>query len=459
MKRVRSLILVLLCLVLAASPALAVSGFTDVSANAYYADAVRWAVNHNPVVTTGTSATKFSPNAYCTRAQAVTFLWRAMGCPSSVMHYCPFTDVVRGSWYAEAVMWANEKGITSGTSATKFSPDAYCTRAQIVTFLWRAMGRPGPASGRTAFRDVESKSFYEKAVLWACNRRPAITDGTSATTFSPHLKCTRGQIVTFLYRLNPAPRPDTAPYLTATYAFSGAVYDIARIDWKCDVDALDTYWCTMCWYDANEAGGRYTGVADGSGYAGFQNVGGKHKVIMSLWATDRGAPTVEYTYAGGYSGNFSGEGTGAQVLVDYPWKAGVWYTMQIEARQENGKTVYYQFVTPENGKTECTAIISFPRANLGFNWLCAFQEDWKNNNFARSCYLRNAYTRTKGQTNWDMRTEYYVSNTAGKAEGTPNVRYNCDFAAVNNMLWMQSGGSDFTTKCRVPLPTTIKVAK
>ena len=455
MKRLTALILVLTCLILTASPALAASGFRDVPADAYYANAVSWAVNHNPVITNGTSATQFSPNAYCTRAQAVTFLWRAMGCPNSVMQYCPFTDVKRNSWYDKAVMWANEKGITTGTSAARFSPDTRCTRAQIVTFLWRAMGRPGSSAG-SPFRDVDAGSYYAAAVRWA--NQKGITTGTSATKFSPDAYCTRAQIVTFLYRLNPSPRPDMAPYLTATYAFSssGITYDIARIDWKCDVDALDTYWCTMNWY--SESGGRYSGIADGSGYAGFQNVGGTHKVIMSIWATGRGKPSVEYVKSGGYSGSFSGEGTGQQVLVDYPWKAGVWYTMQIEARQENGKTVYYQFVTPENGSTELICAISFPKANLGFTWLCAFQEDWKYNNFYRSCYLRNAMTRTMGQTYWSTNNSYYVSNTAGKAEGTSNVRYNCDFAAVNNMLWMRSGGGDYSTSCRVSLPAWLTVS-
>ena len=448
--------MVLVCLAATATPAFAASGFSDVSAGAYYADAVRWAVNHNPVVTTGTSANKFSPDQICTRAQAVTFLWRAMGCQASVMKYCPFTDVVRNSWYDDAVMWASEKCVTTGTSATKFSPNDYCTRAQIVTFLWRAMGRPSPASSSSRFQDVPSSSYYATAVRWASEK--GITNGTSRTRFSPDAYCTRAQIVTFLYRLNPSPRPDTAPYLTATYVSSksGVVYDIARIDWKCDVDAVDTYWCTMNWYNASETDGRYTGVIDGSGYAGFQNVGGTHKVIMSVWETIHGKPTVEYLKSG-YHGEFSGEGSGAQALMDYPWKVGVWYTMQIEARQEGGKTKYYQFVTPQNGQTELISIISFPRANLGFTWLCAFQEDWKYNNQYRSCYLRSAMTRTMGNTYWDARNSYYVSNTAGKAEGTPNVRYDCDFAAVSGCLWMQSGGGDYTTKCRVQLPGWLNV--
>ena len=459
MRRLLAVVLALMCITAVSVPAYAAGSFRDVPANAYYADAVDWAVNHKPVVTTGTSATKFSPDDYCTRAQAVTFLWRAMGCPDAVMQYCPFTDVKSDSWYYKAVMWANEKGITEGTSATTFSPDTVCTRGQIVTFLWRAMGRYKAASDDNPFTDVKKGSYYENAVLWAYNHKPIITTGTSTTKFSPNAKCTRAQIVTFLYRLDPSPRPDMAPYLTATYAFSGeGPYDILRIDWKCDIDARDTYWCTMNWYDASGEDGKFSGVVAGSGYAGFQNVGGKHKVIMSIWDADNLKPTIEWSKTGSTAGRFGGEGTGVQVLTDYDWKVGVWYTMQIEARQENGKTVYYQFVTPENGSSELIAMVSFPRPNLGFVWACAFQEDWLYNNNYRSCYLRNAWTRKLGETYWEARKEYYVSNTAGKAEGTNNVRYNCDFAGVNDMLWMQSGGSDFTEKCRVKLPCSISVS-
>ena len=458
MKRLTALVLSLLCLAFFTFPAFAASGFRDVPSNAYYADAVRWAVNHNPVVTRGTSSTEFSPDARCTRAEAVTFLWRSMGCPNAVLQNCPFKDVVRGSWYDKAVMWANEKEITTGTSATRFSPGANCTRAQIVTFLWRAMGRPGYSSGSCPFTDVRSGTWYYHAVMWANEK--GITAGVSRTKFAPDAYCTRAQIVTFLYRLNPSRRPDMAPYLTATYASpaAGVTYDIARIDWKCGYDATDTYWCTMNWYNANEANGRYTGIVDGSGYAGFQNVGGKHKVIMSLWTTSHGKPTVEYIRNGAYNESFSGEGTGAKALVDYPWQVGVWYTMQIEARQESGKTAYYQFITPENGQTELISKISFPRTNLGFTWLCAFQEDFMYNNVYRSCYLRNAMTRTSGKSYWDARNDYYVSNTSGKAEGTSNVRYDCDFAVSGGALWMRSGGGDFTSSCRVTLPTTIRVS-
>ncbi|MGM9553117.1 MAG: leucine-rich repeat protein [Faecousia sp.] len=170
--------------------------FKDVPANEYYADAVRWAVSNN--VTSGTSATTFSPNANCTRAQVVTFLWRAAGSPNPKSSHNPFKDVKSGAYYYKAVLWAVENKITSGTSSTTFSPDESCTRAQVVTFLWRYEGTPTPKNSGNPFRDVKSGSYYYTAVLWAVENK--VTSGTSSTTFSPNDTCTRAQVVTFLYR-------------------------------------------------------------------------------------------------------------------------------------------------------------------------------------------------------------------------------------------------------------------
>ena len=170
--------------------------FTDVSPNAYYAEAVAWAVAKQ--VTRGTSATTFSPNEACTRGQVVTFLWRAMGRPAHASAKNPFSDVRGNAFYADAVMWAAERGITNGTSATTFGPEEPCTRAQVVTFLWRTMGKPEPVSDRNPFRDVAQNAYYYKAVMWAVEQ--GVTNGTSAAAFSPDQVCTRGQIVTFLFR-------------------------------------------------------------------------------------------------------------------------------------------------------------------------------------------------------------------------------------------------------------------
>ena len=169
--------------------------FVDVKEGAYYYDAVLWAVEQK--ITSGTSATTFSPDASCTRAQMVTFLWRAAGSPKVENGKTPFADVKADAYYYDAVLWAVEKGVTSGTSATTFSPDATVTRGQTVTFLYRNAGSP-EVSGTMPFTDVEADAYYAKAVQWAVQQK--ITTGTSETTFSPMSDCTRGQIVTFLYR-------------------------------------------------------------------------------------------------------------------------------------------------------------------------------------------------------------------------------------------------------------------
>ena len=169
--------------------------FVDVATGSYYEDAVDWAVENG--ITTGVSANRFDPNGVCTRAQAVTFLWRAAGSPAPRSRTMPFTDVPVGSYYYDAVLWAVENGITKGTSDTTFSPDDTCTRAQIVAFLWRSEKSPA-AGSRNPFADVKSTAYYADAVLWAV--REDITKGTTGTTFSPDADCTRAQIVTFLWR-------------------------------------------------------------------------------------------------------------------------------------------------------------------------------------------------------------------------------------------------------------------
>nr|WP_288690406.1 S-layer homology domain-containing protein [uncultured Anaerotignum sp.] len=169
--------------------------FEDVSANSYYYDAVQWAVKNG--TTGGTSATTFSPDAPCTRAQAVTFLWRAAGSPAPSSTEMPFADVPTDAYYYNAVLWAVENGITGGTSATTFSPDAPCSRGQIVAFLWRSKQSPMVAA-ENPFMDVNAADYYHNAVLWAAEN--GITGGTGANTFSPDAPCTRAQIVTFLYR-------------------------------------------------------------------------------------------------------------------------------------------------------------------------------------------------------------------------------------------------------------------
>ena len=171
----------------------AATSFADVPANAYFADAVKWAVDKG--ITNGLSDTMFGPYESCTRAQIVTFLWRAAGSPEPKT-VSSFTDVSASAYYAKAVAWAVENGITNGMTETTFAPDATCTRGQSVTFLHRAL--KGTASGSTNFTDVASDAFYADAINWAVANN--VTNGTSNTTFSPNADCTRAEIVTFLYR-------------------------------------------------------------------------------------------------------------------------------------------------------------------------------------------------------------------------------------------------------------------
>jgi len=179
-------------------PALAES-FTDVQNGEWYQDAVAWAATNG--VTTGTTPETFSPLNACTRAQVVTFLWRAAGEPKPTSSNNPFTDVIKGEYYYDAVLWAVENGITNGMDATTFGTGISCNRGQVVTFLWRTAGKPSPTSSTNPFSDVASTAYYYEAVLWAVEME--ITNGMSDTTFVPETEagiCNRAQIVTFLYR-------------------------------------------------------------------------------------------------------------------------------------------------------------------------------------------------------------------------------------------------------------------
>jgi hypothetical protein len=192
----------------------AASDFSDVPSGVYYETAVDWLVQEG--ITTGTSATTFSPDDPVTRGQMATFLWRYDGEPATVGSG-PFTDVLFGAYYFSAVLWLVQQGITTGTSATTFSPDDPVTRGQMATFLWRYAGKPAPA-GASPFTDVSSDAYYAEAVAWLVGE--GITTGTSATTFSPDDPVTRGQMAAFLWRY--AGEPDlTATTTTTTFGGGG----------------------------------------------------------------------------------------------------------------------------------------------------------------------------------------------------------------------------------------------
>ena len=170
--------------------------FTDVDAAQFYYTPMLWALDLG--ITMGMTETTFLPDGPCTRAQVVTFLWRAAGCPEPTITTCPFTDVDENQFYYKAMLWAVEKEITNGTTLTTFSPDDTCTRSQVVTFLWRASGKPAAELTPHQFTDICSTAYYHDAMLWAVENN--ITHGMTATTFVPDGTCTRSQVVTFLYR-------------------------------------------------------------------------------------------------------------------------------------------------------------------------------------------------------------------------------------------------------------------
>ena len=174
-----------------------VNPFSDVKDSDYFFDPIIWAFNHDPQITKGTSDTTFSPSDSCTRGQAVTFLWRACGCEKVTDIENPFTDVKASDYYYDAVLWAYKNKITTGTTTTTFGPNDTCNRGQIVTFLWRSQGEPD-SDASIDFTDVADNAYYSVPVRWAVEK--GITKGTTDETFSPKDSCTRGQIVTFLYR-------------------------------------------------------------------------------------------------------------------------------------------------------------------------------------------------------------------------------------------------------------------
>ena len=173
------------------------SGFADVKPKHYYYNAMLWALERG--ITSGTSRVTFSPNDTCTRGQVMTFLYAAKGKPEADWSNNPFVDVKKSKYYYKPVLWAYQNGITNGVDDTHFQPNGGCTRAQVVTFLWALSGKPNPAEGSNPFEDVKKSSWYYKAVLWAYQN--GITSGVDATHFGPNQTCTRGQVVTFLYAL------------------------------------------------------------------------------------------------------------------------------------------------------------------------------------------------------------------------------------------------------------------
>lgn len=207
--------------------------FTDVPENAWYAEAVKWAVENN--ITAGTSSTTFNPKQICTRAQIVTFIWRAAGSPTTNDVTNPFIDVNENAYYYKAILWAVKNGITSGTSYNRFSPNMACTRAQIVTFIWKSDGSPEPTeinAENCPFEDVNPSAYYAKAVYYAVEK--GITSGVDLTHFAPNKICTRAEAVTFLWKDN----------LNGTCVHHYEIYGVVQP--TCNMPLTKYYRCVLC---------------------------------------------------------------------------------------------------------------------------------------------------------------------------------------------------------------------
>ena len=291
------------------TPAASGNPFVDVATKDYYFEPVQWAVKNG--ITNGMDATHFAPDGTCTRAQIVTFLWRANGSPKPSSSKNPFRDIPAGQWYTDAVLWAVEKGITTGTSATTFSPDAGCTRGQVATFLWRSRGQTIVIEG-SGFYDVDAGDYYYNAVLWAVMN--GITNGMGDGRFAPNALCTRGQVVTFLYRNNQIP-DDMIFYSLEVDVINnnGAGYnEDGRVNWQLMITA------------------RYNGSYYESGFncnIVTDNIWNLDFVIrdldfVSAWSNAKNGISARWWYAGSDSGYGNYRAGGAYILPDDPSFAG-----------------------------------------------------------------------------------------------------------------------------------------
>ena len=485
MKKSRRLVSFAISLVLMLSlcPAAVAAGFSDVSKGAYYYEPMQWAVGEG--ITKGTASDKFSPGDACTRGQIVTFLYRALG-GSGGSGANPFSDVKSSDYFYAPVLWALEENITQGTSADKFSPAKGCTRAQAVTFLWRAAGSPAP-KGASGFSDVKSDAYYAKAVAWAVEE--GITSGVTASSFKPDDSCTRGQIVTFLYRFcvgeetAPTPTPTLSfwrevfpvptadrikaytnpdwlrsPYIAGWLSIpDGLKYSEYCVDFKADFAPKGTYCCISNWkLDLSELKKTHTNVhteySSVQGYAGFQNTDtdkGK-ATIMSFWdiyATDPSGKDITirakliYPESDGDDA-FGGEGTGAHRIVSYDWKDGQWYRMLLQCGKnpDTGNTTVEQWVCElATGKWTKLCVYDTGLKNTTFigstaffleNYLPAYAGE------VRSMELKNPRYCRASDGKWVNIDSAYMSSQGGK----PRYEGSYNFGSEGERFWAITSG-------------------
>ncbi|MBQ8160828.1 MAG: DUF3472 domain-containing protein [Clostridia bacterium] len=256
-------------------------------------------------------------------------------------------------------------------------------------------------------------------------------------------------MLAFLLFAHAAAQSEAAPYMVATvlYPQNGVQYEILEGQWMCRDVAENTYYCLHNWYNAS---GNYTGIVDGSGYAGFQYKDGQTWAILSIWDTETGHAGIEYAPPFSVGEPFGGEGEGLHILVPYAWETGIWYTMRVQAWSDSRKTYYEMWVKPENGDWEQLAVISYSVPNQGFTWDCFFLEDWMGNDLSRSCYLRGYYAR-KDRV-WVSLSNYAISNYRGTQQ---NVTRDCYYGSWGlDAIYLQSGGSQYIASS---MPGTLSV--
>ena len=294
----------------------------DVAETDYYYDSILWAINGG--VAKGVGESRFSPEDPCTRGQIVTFLWRAAGCPDPVATENPFTDISPEDYYYNAVLWATQQGITKGVGKGRFSPESTCTRGQVATFLWRAQGEPASDGYAFTYKDVPAGAYYTDAVAWASEK--GITNGVGKTRFAPEGQCTRGQIVTFLWRV--AGRPGTS--VLSPYQDVLSKYDEADADGVkylcgvlCDLNSDGVQELIMMYRGdfARDYCDAYT-IQQGEVVPLLEQeyiatlVGGNDS---SFGVAEMDGERYVYTYARYYDGGHLADGTYADYLT-YVWK-------------------------------------------------------------------------------------------------------------------------------------------
>ena len=450
-----------------------------------------WAYENN--VTGGTSDTTFGPNDGCTRAQVVTFLWAANGRPEPKSAVNPFDDVSENAWYYKPVLWAVENGITGGVAKNLFGPNQTCTRAQIVTFLYAAVEKPA-VDGTSTFTDVADSDWFAKPVIWAAEND--VTGGIGDGKFGPKNTCTRGQVVTFLYKVyglagdtpdkpEDPKEPETpeeplywngfalptsaeieaynnsspayrSPYIAGWLQIGKEVkFKEYSIDFKADHVPEGTYCSLANWnMDLSELKKTHTNIHTNSGsiqaYAGLQNTNTDMgtTAIMSFWdvfATDANGEEVviraKRVYPDG-DNSFDHEGTGVNCIQHFDWEPDHWYRMllQCSTSPETGNTQVEQWVCDlETGK---------------WTKLCVFDTGLKNSCFVgnvafflenylkyaagdvRSMEVRNACIRKVEDTSWTNLTQAYITSQGG------NPQYNGSYAfgAADDRFWMITSG-------------------